>query len=462
MEKILLEELLRTDRSDMASRYQGAAIIMEECGDSEIAHTLKIIAAQIVFDDSDNSVASEVVNRTKDKLDKMIAERKEHHADQYIQFIRDDEILAVSGGEVMQDPYSELDSSYLKGGLFDPDIFGGSGKIQRIHSNEELDFKAFGKGIGHISLPCRVILKKSYRVVANLLGMTVKNVESVAKYTRHIVIKGDEKTFKTGQILTEKEYLSMAKNDGIQVGIGADALYEMLVNLNYADHPERLAFKVVPVIAPVFRPMAYLEDEHKFFMDCISKAYSRIVFAVRRFNTVSNLQAPDIIVQDTKRRIAEIVDDFDDIIQKHYYTEVDHAKSRKPNISYLSHLSLAMRKRRIGYLFSRDEKTSEIESLGLYPKEIRKMNEDGTSEVVTLKEIVDSCHDTMFEYEQSHAIILKGEEPDEEEQAESDQVQEHIDRMDAVLDDILKGSMEKREDFAVRFSKELNMYEAAG
>lgn len=463
MEKSMLETLLNTDRSDTAERYKSASLIMEECGDPEMAEVLKVLSAQMDFDDSDNSVASEAIKRTREKMDKMIEERKERHANQYIQNLRDEEILEMSGGEVLKSDYSELHSRYLKNGLFDPDIFGGSGKIHKIAGEEKLDISDFGKGIGHIVLPCRVIAEDSYMQVASILGLNPKDVGLVAKYARHIVIESKTDKVEKGKILTEEEYQKLSQKytgDELQIGIGADALYKMLVNLHYSDQPERLAFKVVPVIAPMYRPMAYIKDEHRFFVDCITIAYSNIINNTRRYNRLIEIGVPDIIKRNEERKVAESVENLFHVIGKRIIAKNKSITNKWYRISFMAHMALAQRKRRFGFVYAKGEKICDIESLNLYPEMINLQKEDGSIEKISLEEIIDSCNDSIMEYTNDHAIILNGEEPTEEEEKESAEVQKHIDRMNDVLDAIWDGAEKKREEFTVKFNFELNLYEA--
>ena len=464
MEKTMLETLLNTDRSDTAERYKSASLIMEDCGDPEMAEVLKVLSAQMDFDGSDNSVASEAIKRTREKLDKLIADRAGRHANQYIKVLRDEEIIEMSGGEVLKSDYSALHSRYLKDGLYDPDIFGGSGKIHKIKGEEKINITDFGRGIGHIVLPCRVIAKESYMQVADLLELKTKDVEFVAKYTRHIVIESKIEEVEKGQILTEKEYHEMSKKytgDEIRIGIGADALYEMLLALNYSDQPERLAFKVVPVMSPMFRPMAYMEDEHRFFVDCITTAYSHIINNTRRYNKLIGLGIPDIIKYNEERKIVESVEHLFRVVEKRSIAEIKSIKNKGYRIAYMAHMALAQRKRRIGFIYGKGEKIGEIESLNLYPETIRLKREDGSIEKISLEEIIDSCNESIIDYENDHAIILmEGEEPTEEDEKESEKVQKHIDRMNDVLDAIWDGAEEQREEFTVRFNSELNLYEA--
>lgn len=456
MDKMDLERLLNTNRKDAGDRYQAASVIMRECGDPEMADALKLLSAQMDFDD--NESASDAIERSRKKLDELIAEREKHHADQYIKELCDEEILRISGGEVTHYDYDSVKSSFIKGGLYDPDIFGGDGKIAQAASDEKTDLNGYGRGIGHINLPCRVILSKHYRIVAALLHMSEPDVDAVIHYARYVVTDPKNTDLHIGDVLDEAGYQEYGSD--IAAFSGADALYELLMGLGYTDAPQRLAFETLAVIPPRFRVMVYLTDKKCMSRNEVTECYRKIIMRSNRVKKLMGLgNAPDIIMRNEKRILCEYVEELYNVLRKEKRYALEKISNKHYRVTYLANLALAMRERKIGFPYAKGEKTGDIESLNLYPETVKYKDENGNISDITFEEVIDSCAGEITNYEMHHAVVLKGEEPDEEEQKLIDKAGAHSDHLHEILNSIWNGAEEMREKFMVQYNKDLNFYE---
>lgn len=453
MKRDIYEELTRLNRTDLSDRYKAASIIMADCCDTELADTLGTLSAQMDFDD--NESASDAINRTRDKLDKLMTERKAHHANLYIKRLTDEEILKVSGGSVTDSDYDRLTSSYCKNGLFDPDIFGGSGKILSLKSTDTIKTEAFGEGIGHIELPVHVIFKSDYDIVAGLLGMTAADVEKVARCACYVVIESGDNDPAVGTVLTEPEYNEIKDQETLRVGIGGDALYEMLKNLGYSDKPERLLFKVLPVIAPKYRPMAYRNDTHELFSVSLNNIYHKIIMRTNRLNRLLELKAPEVI----KRNEIRILNDYVNELQEAIAFIVHQIKRTNLHFDRKCQYAFALRIRSFGYEMPKGVKTEDISSLNLYPAKIHVIDTDGLNIETDLGDIVDFNADAIHNYEMESMVeVPENEEIPPEIQAKLDEAGAVLNKMNEIYDSIWNGAADEREAFTVKLDEKLNMY----
>ena len=453
MKTDVYEELTRLKRTDLSDRYKAASIIMKDCGDSEMAEVLGTLSAQMDFDDNESAV--DAIERTREKLDKLMYDRKARHADLYIKRLTDEEVLSVSGGEVTESDYDRLNSSYIKNGLFDPDIFGGEGKMLCVKSTDTIKPDSFGTGVGHIKMPIHVIFESDYRIIAGLLNMSELDVKKVAKYACYVVLEAGKGDPSVGTVLTEQEYNKIHGSKTLRVGIGGDALYEMLKNLGYSDKPERLAFSIVPVIAPKYRPLAYVSDTNEMLSVGVNHVYHRIVMRTNRLNKLIELKAPEIIIWNEKRMLDDYVNELQDAISA-ILKQIRHKSicfERKCQYAF------ALRIRNFKYEIPKGTKISDIESLNLYPKKIHVIDTDGLDIETDLGDIVDFNADAIHEYETSHMIeVPNDEEPSPEVQAQIDEVDERLKNMNEVYETVWDGAADERESFTVKLDEDLGMY----
>ncbi len=146
------------------------------------------------------------------------------------------------------------------------------------------------------------------------------------------------------QIITEQQYreLNEIASEIFSAGMGAEAIYDLVVKLNLEDlaaqlrqdvetmnglkrkkamkrlrvaealrksgnRPEWMIFTVLPVIPPDLRPMVQL-DGGRFATSDLNDLYRRVINRNNRLKRLLELQAPEIIVRNEKRMLQEAVD----------------------------------------------------------------------------------------------------------------------------------------------------------
>ena len=204
--------------------------------------------------------------------------------------------------------------------------------------------------MGHIELAAPVahiwFLKSLPSRIATLLDMTLKEVERVLYFESYIVIEPGLTSLTRRQTLSEEEYIEAQADfgeDNFAAGIGAEAIREILMNLDleaerertrlimnetgsqlklkkYAkrlkllegfitsgNRPEWMILTVVPVIPPELRPLVPL-DGGRFATSDLNDLYRRVINRNNRLKRLVELRAPDIIVCNEKRMLQESVD----------------------------------------------------------------------------------------------------------------------------------------------------------
>ena len=448
----IYEDLMQLDKNSIADRAKGAAMIMQRYGDKEMSDALNMLSGQLDFYDSDDG--NDAIKRTNDKLDKLIKEHENRHAMSYMSLLTDEDVLAMSNGEVTEFSMSDLESCFLQHGLFDPDIFGGSGKIPYFDDEKTRYYlDQYGTGVGHIVLPCYVVPETNYRIIAHLLGQTYDSIRKLAKYENVVVTNSGKSDVKPGTIMSEKEFADYHDPD-MTYAIGGDAIYDMLKALNYSDQPERLAYRVLPVVSPVTRPIAYSQKESIYCVDPMTSAYEEILRQSNRLHRLLSLGVPAVIMYNEKRILGEAVNRLCQMAVKHY------AKRIHKTNAYVCHnfyqCMLICRYNMISAVCIPSEKLSDIESLGIYPKTIRVKTGDTYADVA-LCQISKDCEDAIFEYDKDSAVVIsKGVDPDhlpEDLQAKMDEVEAEHTRMEEILNSILDGAKIYRESFVVEKDK---------
>ena len=101
--------------------------------------------------------------------------------------------------------------------------------------------------MGHIELACPVshiwFLKSLPSRISLAVDMKLKEVERVLYFESFIVTEPGLTKLKHKQLLTEEEYVKAQEEfgeDAFQAGIGAEAIRELLLNLNLKSESERL------------------------------------------------------------------------------------------------------------------------------------------------------------------------------------------------------------------------------
>ena len=204
--------------------------------------------------------------------------------------------------------------------------------------------------MGHIELASPVahiwFMKSLPSRIGLLLDMTLKSLERVLYFETYVVIEPGLTELSLHQPLTEDEYQTAVEEygeDGFSVGIGAEALREMLAAIDLEEEmenlridlketnseakrkklvkrlklvesfihsgtrPEWMILEVIPVIPPELRPLVPL-DGGRFATSDLNDLYRRVINRNNRLKRLIELRAPEIIVRNEKRMLQESVD----------------------------------------------------------------------------------------------------------------------------------------------------------
>ncbi|HLW59769.1 MAG TPA: DNA-directed RNA polymerase subunit beta', partial [bacterium] len=277
-----------------------------------------------------------------------------------------DQIRQRSRGEVKKP--ETLNYRTLKperDGLFCERIFGPTkdwechcGKYKRIRFKgitcdrcgvEVTRTKVRRERMGHIELAAPVChiwyLKGVPSRIGLLLDISPRALERVVYFAAYVVTDpGTIKGLSRGQLLTEADFRELRDKHGagFRVGIGAEAIKELLHKLNLdqtakklraelktaggqkrlkilkrlevveafrksGNSPNWMILDVVPVIPPDLRPMVQL-DGGRFATSDLNDLYRRVINRNNRLKRLLDLGAPEIIVRNEKRMLQEAVD----------------------------------------------------------------------------------------------------------------------------------------------------------
>lgn len=252
-------------------------------------------------------------------------------------------------------------------GLFCERIFGPSkdwecycGKYKRVRHKgiicercgvEVTDSKVRRHRMGHIKLAAPVshiwFLKGIPSYLGLLLDMSLKDLEQVIYFNNYVVIEQGESTFKKYQLLSEEEhedYIMEHEESELKVGIGAEAIKDLLGELDIKTMAEEIrtelegtvssvqrksklikrlrlldslissetdptwmVMDVLPVTPPDLRPMVQL-DGGRFATSDLNDLYRRVINRNNRLARLLEMGAPEIIVRNEKRMLQEAVD----------------------------------------------------------------------------------------------------------------------------------------------------------
>ena len=213
--------------------------------------------------------------------------------------------------------------------------------------------------MGHIELAVPVahiwFFKTLPSPMANLLDITLRNLERVIYYTNYVVLDPGQQEVEEKQLLDEDEYLALrakareAGDTAFKADIGAPALRTLLERLDVDKLSERLraevstetsqhrkkqllkrlkvvdAFRnsgesgdvrnnpawmildVIPVIPPDLRPLVPL-DGGRFATSDLNDLYRRVINRNNRLQKLMQHRAPEVILRNEKRMLQEAVD----------------------------------------------------------------------------------------------------------------------------------------------------------
>ena len=321
-----------------------------------------------------------------------------------------EDMLERSSGEVVK-PETINYRTYKpeSGGLFCERVFGPTkdfechcGKYKRIRYRgivcdrcgvEVTEKKVRRERVGHISLVVPVAHIWYFRTLPNkigyLLGLPSKRLDMIIYYERYVVIQeGNEialnaegENIKYLDFLTEEEYLTILDNlpkenqylsdsdpNKFIAKMGAEALHDLLANLNLdelsyelrhnaanetsqqrkteslkrlqvvesmresqvhtVNKPEWMIVKVIPVIPPELRPLVPL-DGGRFATSDLNDLYRRVIIRNNRLKRLMEINAPDIILRNEKRMLQESVDALFDNSRKSSAVKTDGKRALK-------------------------------------------------------------------------------------------------------------------------------------
>ena len=204
--------------------------------------------------------------------------------------------------------------------------------------------------MGHINLATPVahiwFLKSLPSRISLTIDMKLKDVERVLYFENFIVIEPGLTNLKKNQLLSEEEmikYQDEYGDEAFTVGIGAEAILEILKSINLEEEKQRLIKSInetkskvaeersikrlkliesfidtgnkpewmilttIPVIPPELRPLVPL-DGGRFATSDLNDLYRRVINRNNRLKRLMDLKAPDIIVRNEKRMLQESVD----------------------------------------------------------------------------------------------------------------------------------------------------------
>ncbi|MFZ9301386.1 MAG: DNA-directed RNA polymerase subunit beta', partial [Chitinophagaceae bacterium] len=316
-----------------------------------------------------------------------------------------DAILARSYGEVLK-PETINYRTYKpeRDGLFCERIFGpvkdyecACGKYKRIRYKgivcdrcgvEVTEKKVRRERMGHIKLVVPVIhiwyFKSLPNKIGYLLGMSSKKLESIIYYERYVVIKAgirEDKNLKTGDLLTEEEYLDLLETlpkenqylpdddpNKFIAKMGADAVHDLLAmidldglsfslrnaaanetsqqrkadalkrlsvvesfreaNKHINNRPEWMVMQYIPVIPPELRPLVPL-DGGRFASSDLNDLYRRVINRNNRLKRLLEIKAPEVILRNEKRMLQEAIDSLFDNSRKSNAVKAEGGRALK-------------------------------------------------------------------------------------------------------------------------------------
>ncbi|MEL6462565.1 MAG: DNA-directed RNA polymerase subunit gamma [Cyanobacteria bacterium J06621_15] len=256
-------------------------------------------------------------------------------------------------------------------GLFCERIFGPAkdwechcGKYKRVRHRgivcercgvEVTESRVRRHRMGYIKLAAPVAhvwyLKGIPSYISILLDMPLRDVEQIVYFNSYVVLSpGNAESLSYKQLLTEDQWLEIEDQiysedstlEGVEVGIGAEALLRLLADISLepeaeklreditnakgqkraklikrlrvidnfiatGSKPEWMVMTVIPVIPPDLRPMVQL-DGGRFATSDLNDLYRRVINRNNRLARLQEILAPEIIVRNEKRMLQEAVD----------------------------------------------------------------------------------------------------------------------------------------------------------
>ncbi len=278
-----------------------------------------------------------------------------------------DKILSWSHGEVKKpETINYRTFKPERDGLFCAKIFGPvkdyeclCGRYKRMKHRgvvcekcgvEVIQSKVRRERMGHITLATPVahiwFLKSLPSRIGNVMDLSLKELEKVLYFESWIVLDPKNTTLKKKELLTDEEYIEAKEQygeDGLVAGIGAEAIRQLLEEIDLeklyeelrsevvtavsdtkkkklvkrlkvvealrksGNKPEWMILTILPVIPPDLRPLVPL-DGGRFATSDLNDLYRRVINRNNRLKRLQELNAPEIIIRNEKRMLQEAVD----------------------------------------------------------------------------------------------------------------------------------------------------------
>lgn len=278
-----------------------------------------------------------------------------------------EKILSWSRGEVKKpETINYRTFKPEKDGLFCAKIFGPvkdyeclCGRYKRMKHRgvvcekcgvEVIQSKVRRERMGHITLATPVshiwFLKSLPSRIGNAVDLSLKELEKVLYFESWIVLDPKNTPLKKRDLLTDEEYDEAREqygNEGFVAGIGAEAIRQLLEEIDLEklyeelrseivtavsdtkkkklvkrlkvvealrkshNKPEWMILTVLPVIPPDLRPLVPL-DGGRFATSDLNDLYRRVINRNNRLKRLQELNAPEIIIRNEKRMLQEAVD----------------------------------------------------------------------------------------------------------------------------------------------------------
>jgi DNA-directed RNA polymerase subunit beta' len=278
-----------------------------------------------------------------------------------------EKILSWSRGEVKKpETINYRTFKPEKDGLFCAKIFGPvkdyeclCGRYKRMKHRgvvcekcgvEVIQSKVRRERMGHITLATPVshiwFLKSLPSRIGNAVDLSLKELEKVLYFESWIVLDPKSTPLKKRDLLTDEEYDEAREqygNDSFVAGIGAEAIRQLLEEIDLEklyeelrteivsavsdtkkkklikrlkvvealrksrNKPEWMILTVLPVIPPDLRPLVPL-DGGRFATSDLNDLYRRVINRNNRLKRLQELNAPEIIIRNEKRMLQEAVD----------------------------------------------------------------------------------------------------------------------------------------------------------
>ena len=251
-------------------------------------------------------------------------------------------------------------------GLFCAKIFGpvkdyecNCGKYKRMKHRgvvcekcgvEVIQSKVRRERMGHITLATPVahiwFLKSLPSRIGNILEVSLRDLEKVLYFESYIVTDPKDTELGYGELVSDERLIELREEygrTGFEVGIGAEAIRQMLSEIDVEgeckrlriemkdatseakrkklskrlkvleafresdNKPEHMILEVVPVIPPDLRPLVPL-DGGRFATSDLNDLYRRVINRNNRLKRLQELNAPEVIIRNEKRMLQEAVD----------------------------------------------------------------------------------------------------------------------------------------------------------